>query len=30
MVDKEERNVEAEGEATFGFPILNLAPNVNM
>jgi hypothetical protein len=30
MVDEEERNVEAEGEATFGFPILDLAPNVNM
>jgi hypothetical protein len=30
MEDEEERNVEAEGEATFGFPILDLAPNVNM
>jgi hypothetical protein len=30
MEDEEEINVEAEGEETFGFPILDLAPNVNM
>jgi hypothetical protein len=30
MANEEERNVEAEREETFGFPILDLAPNVNM
>jgi len=30
MVDEEERNVEEKGEASFGFPILYLAPKVNM
>jgi hypothetical protein len=30
MADEERRNEETEGEATFGFPILDLAPNVAM
>jgi hypothetical protein len=30
MEDEERRNEETEGEATFGFPILDLAPNVAM
>jgi hypothetical protein len=30
MADEEERNREPEGESTFGFPILDLMPNVNM